>query len=131
MIFLEQWHEYTYNVYLEGSPLVNYIGIYNNAELLEKDSTDTEKSKDSIHRDSNTSVLKELEIQYNQFQYDQILERNKKMADKMYEILMRSEPTNSKYFFAFGASHFRGEGSVNDHLEEKGFKVERVTADLN
>ena len=127
MIFLEQWHKYTCNVYLEGYPLVNYIGLYNNAELLEKDSTDTEKSKD---RDSNTSVLKELEIQYNQFKYDQLLERNKKMVDKMYEILLTSDP-NIKFFFAFGAAHFQGSGSVNELLEEKGFKVERVTADLN
>ena len=127
MIFLEQWHKYTCNVYLEGYPLVNYIGLYNNAELLEKDSTDTEKSKD---RDSNTSVLKELEIQYNQFKYDQLLERNKKMVDKMYEILLTSD-TNIKFFFAFGVAHFQGSGSVNELLEDKGFKVERVTADLN
>ena len=112
--------------------LVNTVGIYNDAKLYQTNSFEEEKpnTREEIKTDSRTKKLDKLATQFNDFKFDELMERNKKMVDKMYEILLTSEP-NIKFFFAFGVDHFQGSGSVNELLEEKGFKVERVTADLN
>jgi len=53
-----------------------------------------------------------------------LIKRNRKMTDKMIEIMTGSP--HQKFFFAFGVAHFWGEGSVNDLLGMNGFSVERV-----
>jgi uncharacterized protein YbaP (TraB family) len=52
-------------------------------------------------------------------------ERNKKMADKIMEILKTDSETS--FFFAFGAGHFIGEHSIVDILKNAGFKIKRYS----
>ena len=62
--------------------------------------------------------------QYIKFEYDELIERNRKMSSRLSEILTASP--KSKFFFAFGYGHFQDKGSVNEFLQEMGFTVERV-----
>lgn len=57
-----------------------------------------------------------------------LTERNKVMADRIYEKL-KAHPTK-KYFFAVGAGHLGGKESVIYFLEQKGLKIRRVGAPL-
>ena len=67
-----------------------------------------------------------LNVDDDEMKYFHMYERNRVMTDKVVE-LMRSSP-ETKLFVAFGAAHFRGNGSVVEMLREKGFRVERVHA---
>ena len=56
-----------------------------------------------------------------------IIERNENMAKKLME-LIRHNPQNSTYFFAFGVGHFLGEKSIVEIVRNSGFEVTHVNA---
>ena len=56
-----------------------------------------------------------------------IIERNEKMAKKLME-LIRHNPQNSTYFFAFGVGHFLGERSIVEIVKNAGFEVTHINA---
>ena len=52
-----------------------------------------------------------------------LLDRNRKMAEKINQIL-NNEP-NTSFFFAFGASHFVGKDGIVEILKRQGYKITR------
>ncbi len=49
--------------------------------------------------------------------------RNRRMAARVVDLLVNRPDS---YFFAFGAGHFVGAGSVLEFVRSAGFKVEQV-----
>ena len=54
-----------------------------------------------------------------------IIERNENMAQKLMK-LIRHNPQNSTYFFAFGVGHFLGEKSIVEIVRNAGFEVTNI-----
>ena len=52
-----------------------------------------------------------------------LLDRNRKMAEKINQML-NNEP-NTSFFFAFGASHFVGKDGIVEILKRRGYKITR------
>jgi len=53
-------------------------------------------------------------------------DRNQRMAERIHQKLQ--DHPGSTFFFAVGAAHFWGEGSILELLRQKGHKIERVAA---
>ncbi len=53
-----------------------------------------------------------------------LYDRNSRMAQRI-EILLKKSPTK-RYLFAFGVMHFLGQKSIVEHLEGKGYSINRV-----
>ena len=58
------------------------------------------------------------------FKQHMIVERNKRMAARVIDLLV-NDPANS-YFFAFGAAHFLGQDTILDIVQSAGFTVRHV-----
>ncbi len=61
--------------------------------------------------------------------YDQLLDRlidqrNHKMAETIHRLVNENE--SEIYFFAIGAGHFWGDGSINHLLQKKGYSIEKI-----
>ncbi|KAG8200306.1 hypothetical protein JTE90_028490 [Oedothorax gibbosus] len=61
------------------------------------------------------------------FRQELIEKRNARMAHRVLQLLQQ-HPKES-FFFAFGAGHFLGNGSVLDYVRDAGFLVEQVAID--
>ncbi|XP_032822136.1 metalloprotease TIKI2 [Petromyzon marinus] len=63
------------------------------------------------------------------FRKELVDKRNARMARRVHSLLVR-HPDRS-FFFAFGAGHFLGNGSVIDVLRQQGFRIHHVPPDGN
>lgn len=74
--------------------------------------------------DSGEELPSELEDDFAEYADIILYSRNGGMAEKAEEFLKNGK----NYFFMVGAAHFAGDKGVDDLLEAKGYKVERVSA---
>uniref|UniRef100_H2Y5B0 Metalloprotease TIKI n=1 Tax=Ciona savignyi TaxID=51511 RepID=H2Y5B0_CIOSA len=58
-----------------------------------------------------------------------IFRRNERMATRVVDLIRRNE--DESFFFAFGAGHFLGNGSVIDYVTKAGFEIERVDGEFD
>lgn len=74
--------------------------------------------------EADEELPSELEDDFAEYADIMLYNRNGGMAEKAEEFLKNGK----NYFFMVGAAHFAGDKGVDDILESKGYKVERVSA---
>ena len=95
--------------------------VVDSAELLEEWLDQWRKGDVEGFANSYTTTGKESENEMTSILFGQ---RDKDMADKIIEILEGEE--GKSYFVVVGAGHFVGDNSLFYHLEERGYKLERL-----
>ena len=99
----------------------DHINKYRNMNLVRDDFNDdaviSDEEFDELLKDSTLIELAEHKER-------EMMTRNKVMADRARNLIRSSG--DSKLFFAFGAAHFLGDGSVVQYLRDVGHRVERV-----
>ena len=61
------------------------------------------------------------------FRDQMIFQRNKRMAERVIDLLVKHPKTS--FFFAFGAGHFVGENTVLDIVRSAGLKIKHIAPD--
>merc|ERR1719419_1486154 len=88
-----------------------------NLQLVLTCRTKKEYSMERIFSSNDEEASTKEKLQFSQskaINNELLIKRNRKMTDKMIEIMTGSP--HQKFFFAFGVAHFWREGSVNDLL---------------
>lgn len=61
------------------------------------------------------------------FREQMIFQRNKRMAERVIDLLVKQPKTS--FFFAFGAGHFVGDNTVLDIVQNAGLKIKHISPD--
>ena len=61
------------------------------------------------------------------FKEQMIFQRNKRMAERVIDLLVKQPKTS--FFFAFGAGHFVGDNTVLDIVQNAGLKIKHISPD--
>ena len=61
------------------------------------------------------------------FREQMIFQRNKRMAERVIDLLVKQPKTS--FFFAFGAGHFVGDNTMLDIVQNAGLKIKHISPD--
>ncbi|XP_022250362.1 metalloprotease TIKI1-like isoform X1 [Limulus polyphemus] len=94
-----------------------------NAVIFNHDSTSVPNLVNTSLLSSDISIAKAID---DYFKNELIFKRNKRMAERVSELL--NVYPDKSFFFAFGAGHFLGNDTILDFMKSQGYEIEHIGA---